>query len=34
MTQQPPRMPYWLRNDLLIIAVSLAIIGMVAWIAP
>ena len=28
------RIPRWLTNDLLIIAVSVAIIGSLAWIAP
>jgi hypothetical protein len=35
MTQQPAkRIPQWLTIDLLVIAVSLAIIGLGIWIAP
>jgi hypothetical protein len=35
MTQQPAkRIPQWLTIDLLVIAVSLAIIGLGVWIAP
>ena len=34
MTQHPARIPQWLKNDLLIIAVSTAIMGSLAWIAP
>jgi hypothetical protein len=34
MTQQPARVPEWLRIDLLIIVVSIAIIALPAWIAP
>jgi hypothetical protein len=33
-TQHPARIPQWLKNDLLIIAVSVAIMGSLAWIAP
>jgi hypothetical protein len=35
MTEQPEkRIPPWLTTDLLVIAVSLAIIGIGIWIAP
>ena len=34
MTQQSARIPQWLKNDLLIIVLSMAIIGLTAWIAP
>jgi hypothetical protein len=34
MTRHPARIPPWLKNDLMIIAVSTAIIGSLAWIAP
>lgn len=35
MAQQPAkRIPLWLRTDLLVIVVSLAIIGIWIWIAP
>jgi hypothetical protein len=35
MTQQPAkRIPQWLTIDLVVIAVSLAIIGLGVWIAP
>jgi hypothetical protein len=33
-TQHRARIPQWLKNDLLIIAVSTAIMGSLAWIAP
>ena len=31
---EPARVPQWLKTDLLIIVVSIAIIGLTAWIAP
>ena len=34
MTQPAERMPQWLRTDLLVIVVSLAIISIWIWIDP
>ena len=30
----PARIPQWLKTDLVIIVLSIAIIGLTAWIAP